>query len=298
MARIPQHLSRMHVLKALDDFRAGVPHGFAPSRKLDLIHEGQRFPPKAIFSLAVFRATGQLLTPDELSAGNGSTYLQVLRACGFAIVPKTKPSPSRAEELSPEDAPVRLSPLRALLGVAASEAPAVKGQRSLNKDTLIVEPPPRQPKCDSKRARLRQALRIDYAEKEARNRALGEQGEKLVLLFERRRLCRAGRPDLAAQIRHVSFEQGDGLGYDIQSYEVDGRPLHIEVKATCGGPRSVFFISENELAFSDENPSTYCLYRVYRMATQPRVYLLKGSLRDLEAAGAVYLRPREYIASV
>jgi hypothetical protein len=43
-------------------------------------------------------------------------------------------------------------------------------------------------------------------------------------------LTDANRADLSAKVRHVAVEEGDGAGYDVLSYEEDGRELYVEVK--------------------------------------------------------------------
>ncbi len=49
-------------------------------------------------------------------------------------------------------------------------------------------------------------------------------------------------------MRWVSDEDGDGAGYDIASFERDGRARLIEVKTTRGWERTPFHITCNELA--------------------------------------------------
>ena len=46
------------------------------------------------------------------------------------------------------------------------------------------------------------------------------------------------RDDLARKVIWVSEEEGDGAGYDIESFEPDGRPRLIEVKTTNGWERT------------------------------------------------------------
>jgi hypothetical protein len=53
--------------------------------------------------------------------------------------------------------------------------------------------------------------------------------------LELERLQRAGKRNLADRIEHVARTQGDHLGYDIQSFEEDGRDRLIEVKTTRFG---------------------------------------------------------------
>jgi hypothetical protein len=45
---------------------------------------------------------------------------------------------------------------------------------------------------------------------------------------------RAGREDLANDIRWVSDLDGDGFGYDVRSFEPDGSERLLEIKTTCG----------------------------------------------------------------
>ncbi len=73
----------------------------------------------------------------------------------------------------------------------------------------------------------------------------------------------SAHPELAAKVRHVAEEEGDGAGYDILSYRVDGTRRHIEVKTTTGPSTSDFFISANEVKFSQTNADSYELRRVY-----------------------------------
>src|SRR3546814_1877033 len=67
-------------------------------------------------------------------------------------------------------------------------------------------------------------------------------------LHERRHLSAAGRDDLADKVRWTSVQDGDGFGFDIRSFEADGREKLIEDKTTNGWERTPFHISRNELA--------------------------------------------------
>lgn len=60
--------------------------------------------------------------------------------------------------------------------------------------------------------------KYDVAARDERNRALGMAGEELVLQHERATLNTAGRSDLADQVRWTAVEDGDGWGFDIQSF--------------------------------------------------------------------------------
>jgi hypothetical protein len=99
------------------------------------------------------------------------------------------------------------------------------------------------------------------------------------LRFERERLLRAGESKLASRIRHVSQTEGDYLGYDILSFEVDGRERLIEVKTTRFGASTPFFASRNEVDVSEQRDQQYQLYRLFTFSSQPRLFALPGSLR-------------------
>jgi hypothetical protein len=133
--------------------------------------------------------------------------------------------------------------------------------------------------------------RWDGAARDAANRELGKKGEAFVFELEKNRLNAAGRPDLAAKVRWVSQEIGDGLGYDIESYNIDGSPLFIEVKTTKGSEISPFFLTGNELLVSGKLATHYRLYRVYNFPVAPRIFVLHPPLE-----ASVRLRPVLYQA--
>ncbi|MBI3868662.1 MAG: DUF3883 domain-containing protein [Verrucomicrobia bacterium] len=122
-------------------------------------------------------------------------------------------------------------------------------------------------------------VRRNYLEMESRNQTLGLAGEKLVLEFEHKRLWQAGKMDLANRVEHVADTTGDHLGFDIKSFETDGRDRLIEVKTTRFGPLTPFFASKNEVEVSDTREAEYQLYRLFRFAQQPKLFVLPGSLR-------------------
>ncbi len=139
--------------------------------------------------------------------------------------------------------------------------------------TLTNQPPP-----EELEQMLHIAKKFDVAARDERNRALGKAGEERVLKHERDTLTAAGREDLAQQIRWVSEEDGDGAGYDIASFDADGRQRLIEVKTTDGWERTPFHISRNELAVSDERREEWCLFRLWNFARKPRAFELRPPL--------------------
>ena len=130
-------------------------------------------------------------------------------------------------------------------------------------------------------------LKVNYVEREANNRALGEAGEEFVLNSERARLIRESRESLAEKIEHVSRTQGDGAGFDILSYERSGADRLIEVKTTKYGRDTPFFVSRNEVDVSQARSGAYQLYRIFDFRRSPRLFTLAGPLSstcELEAA--------------
>lgn len=149
-----------------------------------------------------------------------------------------------------------------------------------------IELPPA-PRTSSTRADYRARSPVDFVAVEARNRALGLAGEELALAYERERLERAGKGTYAGQVEHVSRTRGDGLGYDILSFETDGRERFVEVKTTAFAKASPFYISRNELAFSEENADRYRLYRLFEFRDSPRMFEVAGSMRQRLVLNAV-----------
>lgn len=122
------------------------------------------------------------------------------------------------------------------------------------------------------------AVKRDYLEREARNRSLGAAGEEFVLRFEHWRLVQVGQHKLANRVEHVSRSKGDGLGFDVLSFDSDGRERYIEVKTTSFGRDTPFFVSRRELAFSEHEQTQFHLYRLFEFRKAPKMFDLVGGL--------------------
>ncbi len=120
--------------------------------------------------------------------------------------------------------------------------------------------------------------KIDYIKREQANAKLGELGEELIVNYEKWRLKKEGESLLSTKVVWVSKELGDGYGYDILSKNSDGSDRFIEVKTTKSGKHTPIYFSRNELSFSQNNYSSYFLYRVYQYGENPKFFHLKGSL--------------------
>ncbi len=137
------------------------------------------------------------------------------------------------------------------------------------------------------------ARKCDVAERDARNRALGQAGEELVLSSERAGLQAGGRQDLAGKVRWVSREDGDGAGYDIASFELDGTPRLIEVKTTNGWERTPFHITRNEIAAAERHRYEWSLVRLWDFARDVRAFEIRPPLDT-----HVSLTPTSFLAAL
>lgn len=135
--------------------------------------------------------------------------------------------------------------------------------------TLSNQPPP-----DELEQMLHVAHKFDVAARDARNRALGRAGEECVLMHERATLEAGGYANLARKVRWVSEEDGDGAGYDIESYALDGRRRLIEVKTTNGWDRTPFHLTRNELAVAEQRRAEWCLFRLWNFSREPKAFEL------------------------
>jgi hypothetical protein len=170
-----------------------------------------------------------------------------------------------------------LHPLLDQTALAAVQQPAASPQH-IDFGTLRAEAPLRQEKASSPLPPSFRASRRDYLEREAKNRSLGAAGEDFAVRYERWRLTANGKDDLASQIEHVSNTRGDGLGFDILSFNLDGTERFIEVKTTTFGRDTPFFLTETELARSKGEGENYHLYRLFEFRQRPRIFELAGAL--------------------
>lgn len=125
------------------------------------------------------------------------------------------------------------------------------------------------------------ASKSDFIEKEIRNRSLGLLGELFIIENEKNYLKSNKRSDLADLVQHVSLETGDGLGYDILSFDLDGVEKKIEVKTTRSNITRPFYLSRNELLISNRHPENYFLFRLFDFDSElnkGKYYIISGDL--------------------
>lgn len=134
--------------------------------------------------------------------------------------------------------------------------------------------------------------KVDYFKRNQENSILGSLGELLVLKNEKKFLTENGKPKLAAKVDHVSITQGDGLGYDILSFDLKGKPKYIEVKTTKGSEQTKFFVTKREVQRSKVDSDKFHLYRLFNFDKQQntaKAWIVSGNLNEqLELESEIY----------
>ena len=142
--------------------------------------------------------------------------------------------------------------------------------------------------------------KVDFDQRNRRNKLTGDQGEDVVFMAEQRELIRSGRPDLAKKVRAICKED-DGAGYDILSFELDGEEKQIEVKSTLaevpGANASfTFHLSANEYEQAHQLKNFY-LYVVFEVKTnRPKIWRIPNPV-SLQPK-RLHLQPSAYYATL
>jgi len=117
---------------------------------------------------------------------------------------------------------------------------------------------------------------VDFEKENKKNKRLGEHGELVVLNAERDSLRKMDKAGLADRIRQISKEN-TSAGYDILSFEEDGRNKYIEVKSTNNSPSSQanFLITINECEKAKKLKNFY-IYIVFDVRSKnPKIWRLR-----------------------
>lgn len=164
-----------------------------------------------------------------------------------------------------------------------SKEPSPTPPASVEGQLIETRPPKSRTREGISTSSFRAHKDVDYSKDDAENKKIGQAGELLVLQYEKERLENEGRYDLSQKVRHVSQIEGDGAGYDIKSYSLDGSSRYIEVKTTKGPIHTAFYMSSNEVAFAREHYQEYFLYRVYeydKVSNSGKFYVGSGRIDD------------------
>ena len=126
----------------------------------------------------------------------------------------------------------------------------------------------------------------DYLKEAERDQKIGNLGEQLALEYERNRLKNLGVEDVESKVFLTSenSDYGNSFPCDIISInDSTGDTLYIEVKTTKEGIDTPFYISREEVLFSEEHRENYSLYRVFDVMNPkktPRFYETTGYVGD------------------
>jgi hypothetical protein len=274
MARQSEHWSREEVEATVADYM----------HMLTLELSGQRYNKSAHRRALISKLTARTDGAIELKHQNTSA---VLRDLGCHWISGYKPRSNYQGILFEIVADwIKQHPEFDRVSIAAAEQPAITPLQ-MDYSVCWVEAPSR-PASSTGRVVEEPAAKYafqnpvcghrDYVAREARNASLGLAGEELVVAYERDRLIKLGKSDLADRVEHISQSRGDGAGFDILSFEPSGAERFIEVKTTAFGKYTPFFASINEVEFARAFEAQFQLYRVFEFRREPRLFCLPGRL--------------------
>src|SRR5690606_13535521 len=121
----------------------------------------------------------------------------------------------------------------------------------------------------------------NYIDNEKENKRIGNLGELLVMQYEQEKLKSFNSKKTP---EHKSKSEGDGLGYDILSYDENDNEIYIEVKTTTKNSSTPFFITRSELIKSRQDSKVFFLYRLYEFDdtdNRAKYYKRQGDLTEL-----------------
>jgi hypothetical protein len=141
---------------------------------------------------------------------------------------------------------------------------------------------------------------IDFEKQNRQNKRIGDQGEDVVYLEERRWLETNGRHHLAQNVEAVC-RKDPNAGYDIKSFELDGMLKYIEVKSTISKPpthntRVRFYISAGEFEQAQKLPNYYLFIVFDVKSANPKIWRIRDPAKL--TPGLLLLQPSTYYATL
>jgi hypothetical protein len=127
---------------------------------------------------------------------------------------------------------------------------------------------------NKEKVKLPKARKVFWEKINQHRNNIGKAGELLVFELEKNKLYEMGKPELVAKIVHVAVELGDGLGYDIKSFDEDENEIFIEVKSSVKDNGDMF-LSRNELNTIKEKDEKYYIYRISNLDIDEKSYDLE-----------------------
>lgn len=204
----------------------------------------------------------------------------VLRLLGYPNIKGYQPRDNFQSSLIQEiEIQLQHRPEFDLLTQAAVTQPAVTSLMPTF-EGIVQEAPKRQPQINERQREyiVHSPVKRDYLALEARNHSLGKAGEVFVVKFEKWRLARQGLHTLAEKVEHVAETLGDGLGFDVRSFDEHGKEMYIEVKTTSFAKETPFFVTRNELSVSEKEHQKFHLYRIFDFRVKPQFFDLPGQI--------------------
>ena len=130
----------------------------------------------------------------------------------------------------------------------------------------------------------------DYGKLQEQKNKIGELGELIAFNYIYDEMRQAGIDKAPV---HVSKDEGDGLGYDIRSWNKQGILIKNEVKTTTGKSKDGFDITPNEIAVSREENIVYRIIRIYNLAPKKgtaKICIYEGPItsQDYELVPTAY----------
>lgn len=138
---------------------------------------------------------------------------------------------------------------------------------------------------------------IDYSEQQRISQKIGDRGEELVLRNEIEKLKTWGfSDDVLSKVRRVSLESDD-YGYDILTFDKDGREVYLEVKTTKVNRTDFsFIITRNELEHAKIFGDHYSIVIVYDVLNNPRMWYMGNPF--VEEPSKIKITPTQYRVDV
>ena len=138
---------------------------------------------------------------------------------------------------------------------------------------------------------------VDYSEQQRISQKIGDRGEELVLRNEIQKLGKWGfSEDIMSKVRRVSLESDD-YGYDILTFDKDGRERYLEVKTTkVNRTYFSFIITKNELEHAKKFGKSYSVVIVFDVLNNPRIWYMGNPF--IEEPSKIRLTPTQYRVDV
>lgn len=135
-----------------------------------------------------------------------------------------------------------------------------QGKPPIASNTLIRRDPPKDGHTELPSSNTNfEGHEVDFERKAKEQKELGDAGEELVKLYEIKKLENLKMLDKAKLVRIAK----PGEGFDVYSFDKNGKEKFIEVKTTSGDWKNRFYLTRHEIKFMRKNTSKYSLYRVY-----------------------------------